>query len=127
MCQAANSPTANRCRTTLGLGADPSAATFLWRGDWWRRRVIYIAYGNQPNIAKWNLARLADTLLPLLAEDEVKALTAAEESLGSFAAIFQAAYLGGLRRKLGLAAEHKGDAELAQDLLSRMAESHAMA
>ncbi len=110
-----------------GLRCWPGLATFLWRGDWWRRRVIYIAYGNQPNIAKWNLARLADTLLPLLAEDEVKAPTAAEESLGSFAAIFQAAYLGGLRRKLGLAAEHKGDAELAQDLLSRMAESHAMA
>ena len=83
------------------------------------------AYGNQPNIAQWNLARLAETLLPLLAEDEAKALAAAEESLGSFAAIFHAAYLGGLRRKLGLAAEHEGDAELAQDLLTRMAESHA--
>jgi serine/tyrosine/threonine adenylyltransferase len=83
------------------------------------------AYGNQPNIAQWNLARLAETLLPLLAEDEAKALAAAEESLGSFPAIFHAAYLGGLRRKLGLAAEHEGDAELAQDLLTLMAENHA--
>jgi uncharacterized protein YdiU (UPF0061 family) len=49
------------------------------------------AYGNQPNIAQWNLARLAETLLPLLAEDEAKA-PAATESLGSFAAIFHAAY-----------------------------------
>ena len=40
------------------------------------------AYGNQPNIAQWNLARLAETLLPLLAKDEAKALAAAEESLG---------------------------------------------
>jgi uncharacterized protein YdiU (UPF0061 family) len=61
----------------------------------------------------------------LLAKDEATALAAAQESLGSFAAIFHAACLGGLRRKLGLAAEHGGDAELAQDLLTRMAESHA--
>jgi uncharacterized protein YdiU (UPF0061 family) len=49
----------------------------------------------------------------------------APKSLGAFAAIFHATYLGGLRRKLGLAAEHEGDAELAQDLLTLMAESHA--
>jgi serine/tyrosine/threonine adenylyltransferase len=83
------------------------------------------AYGNQPNIAQWNLARLAETLLPLLAEDGEKALAAAEESLGSFAATFHVAYLGGLRRKLGLAAEREGDATLAQDLLTLMAENHA--
>lgn len=83
------------------------------------------AYGNQPNIMQWNLARLAETLLPLLAEDEAKALATAEESLDSFAAIFHAAYLGGLRRKLGLAAKHEGDAELVRDFLTLMAESHA--
>src|SRR5207302_5746617 len=83
------------------------------------------AYGNQPNIAQWNLARLAETLLPLLAEDEEKALAVARESLASFAEIFQAAYLGGLRRKLGLAAEREGDAALAQDLLRRRVENHA--
>jgi serine/tyrosine/threonine adenylyltransferase len=55
-----------------------------------------------------NLARLAETLLPLLAKDEAKALAAAEESLGSFAAVFHAAYLG-LRRKIGLAAEADAD------------------
>jgi serine/tyrosine/threonine adenylyltransferase len=82
------------------------------------------AYGNQPNIAQWNLARLAETLLPLLAEDGEKALAEAEESLGAFAEIFQAAYLGGLRRKLGLAAEREGDAALAQDLLTRVAENY---
>ena len=83
------------------------------------------AYGNQPNIALWNLSRLAETLLPLLAEDEERALAGASESLGSFAAVFQTAYLGGLRRKLGLAAEREGDAVLAQDLLTRMAENQA--
>src|SRR6476661_11220621 len=48
------------------------------------------AYGNQPNIARWNVARLAETLLPLLATDEARALAAAEESLGAFAATFHA-------------------------------------
>ena len=43
------------------------------------------AYGNQPSIAQWNLARFAETLLPLLAEDEDQAVAAAKESLGSFA------------------------------------------
>ena len=83
------------------------------------------AYGNQPNIAQWNLARLAETLLPLLAEDREKALAGAEDALGTFAAIFRAAYLGGLRRKLGLAAEREGDTALAQDLLRLMAENDA--
>ena len=83
------------------------------------------AYGNQPSIALWNLTRFAETLLPLLAEDEDQAVAAAKESLGSFAPRFQAAYLGGLRRKIGLATEREGDAALAQDLLTRMAENGA--
>ena len=65
------------------------------------------AYGNQPRIAQWNLARFAETLLPLLAEDEDQAVAAAKESLGSFAPRFQAAYHGGLRRKIGLATERE--------------------
>ena len=70
------------------------------------------AYGNQPRIAQWNLARLAETLLPLLAEDEDPALAAAQEALAAFGPRFEAAYLGGLRRKLGLATEREGDAAL---------------
>jgi serine/tyrosine/threonine adenylyltransferase len=87
--------------------------------------LVRYAYGNQPNIAQWNLARLAETLLPLLAEDMERALAVAEDALSAFASIFRAAYLGGLRRKLGLAAEREGDTALAQDLLTLMAESHA--
>jgi uncharacterized protein YdiU (UPF0061 family) len=83
------------------------------------------AYGNQPRIAQWNLARLAETLLPLLAEDEDQAMAAAQETLTGFGSRFQAAYLGGLRRKLGLATEHEGDAALIQDLLQRMASNAA--
>ena len=83
------------------------------------------AYGNQPSIALWNLTRFAETLLPLLAEDEDQAVAAAKESLGSFAPRFQAAYLGGLQRKIGLATDREGDAALAQDLLERMAKNGA--
>src|SRR6478735_3364067 len=60
------------------------------------------AYGNQPRIAKWNLARLAETLLPLLAEDKDAAVAAAQEAIGAFATLFESAYTAGLRRKIGL-------------------------
>src|SRR2546429_4336197 len=60
------------------------------------------AYGNQPRIAQWNLARLAETLLPLLAEDKDAAVGVASEALGTFSSRFETAYAVGLRRKLGL-------------------------
>ncbi len=83
------------------------------------------AYGNQPRVAQWNLARLAECLLPLLGEDEEAALASAHEALAAFGPRFEAAYIGGLRRKIGLSTEHEGNAALAQDLLARMAESGA--
>jgi uncharacterized protein YdiU (UPF0061 family) len=79
------------------------------------------AYGNQPRIALWNLTRLAETLLPLLAEDGDRAIELANEVLGVFAGRFEAAYGAGLRRKLGLLQERPDDIPLAQDLLDRMA------
>jgi uncharacterized protein YdiU (UPF0061 family) len=75
------------------------------------------AYGNQPRIALWNLTRLAECLLPLLGGDE----NAAKEALDAFAPTFQAAYFGGLRRKIGLLTEQEGDDNLTQDLLALMA------
>jgi uncharacterized protein YdiU (UPF0061 family) len=83
------------------------------------------AYAHQPRIAHWNLVRLAETLLPLLADDEATAVAAAQEVLASFAPLFETAYQAGMRRKLGLATERDGDAALAQDLLARMAENGA--
>ena len=83
------------------------------------------AYANQPRIAHWNLTRLAEALLPLLSDNEDTAVTTAREALSGFGPQFQSAYLGGLRRKLGLSTEREGDAELAQDLLDRMAEHGA--
>jgi uncharacterized protein YdiU (UPF0061 family) len=83
------------------------------------------AYGNQPRIAVWNLARLAETLLPLLADEQDKAIEVAQEALAAFSPAFEAAYFGGLRRKIGLASEHDGDVTLVNDLLKAMAENNA--
>ena len=83
------------------------------------------AYGNQPRIAQWNLTRLAEALLPLLAEDQDAAVAQAQEALAGFGPVFQAAWLAGLRRKLGLLEERPEDAELAQALLSAMTENQA--
>jgi serine/tyrosine/threonine adenylyltransferase len=83
------------------------------------------AYGNQPRIAQWNLARLAETLLPLLAENQEAAVAMANEVLGEFTTHFEAAYAAGLRRKLGLFQEQEDDLTLARDLLDRMARNGA--
>jgi uncharacterized protein YdiU (UPF0061 family) len=83
------------------------------------------AYGNQPRIALWNPARFAETLLPLLAEDQEPAIEMANGALGAFAGQFEAAYVTGLRRKLGLFQDHEGVFALAQDLLERMARNWA--
>ena len=83
------------------------------------------AYGNQPRIVVWNLARLAETLLPLFAEDQDQAVEVAQEALTAFSPAFEAAYFGGLRRKIGLATEQDGDTALVNDLLKLMAENAA--
>lgn len=83
------------------------------------------AYGNQPRIATWNLARFGETLLPLLSDDTETAITQLEESLGAFSNRFSQTLIAGLRRKLGIFFERDGDATLAQDLLNAMAENHA--
>jgi len=81
------------------------------------------AFANQPRIAQWNLARLAETLLPLLADDEALAVRLATERLERFPALFAAAHAHVLRAKLGLVHEEEDDPALAADLLGRMASS----
>ncbi|MBD0319526.1 MAG: YdiU family protein [Gemmatimonadetes bacterium] len=83
------------------------------------------AYSMQPAIAQWNLARLAECLLPLLADDPEAAVDQANESLEGFAAGFSQAYQRGFRLKLGLHTEREGDDVLGQDLLRAMAENMA--
>jgi uncharacterized protein YdiU (UPF0061 family) len=78
------------------------------------------SYGNQPGIAQWNLTRLAECLLPLLDENTERGVEKAEALIGGFAKRFNDSFVGGLRRKLGLATAREGDAELARDLLQAM-------
>jgi serine/tyrosine/threonine adenylyltransferase len=63
------------------------------------------AYGAQPRIARWNLARLAETLLPLLDPDEGRAIERATAVIDNFMARYQHHWLAGLRAKLGLAGQ----------------------
>ncbi|RJN32582.1 protein adenylyltransferase SelO [Nesterenkonia natronophila] len=60
------------------------------------------AYRNQPAIAQWNLARFAETLLPLFDDDEERAITLAQEALGGFQREYSVAWLRGMNSKLGL-------------------------
>jgi serine/tyrosine/threonine adenylyltransferase len=83
------------------------------------------AYANQPRIALWNLTRLAECLLPLLSDDQDKAIEEAQAVLGEFAEQFASAYQAGLRRKIGLFTARDGDEALVQDLLDAMAKNQA--
>ncbi|HXI58026.1 MAG TPA: YdiU family protein [Polyangia bacterium] len=92
------------------------------------------AFSNQPRIAHWNMARLAEALLGLMSRDEEEAVRLAKERLERFPARFEAAHLRVLRAKLGLApddlstdasdAADADDRALAYDLLGRLAENH---
>ena len=73
-------------------------ATVFSSIDTWGR----YAYGDQPAVAAWNLARFAETLLPLFADDLDQALALAQESLGGFRRQYDAAWSAGMRAKLGL-------------------------
>jgi uncharacterized protein YdiU (UPF0061 family) len=79
------------------------------------------AFANQPGIAQWNLTRLAETLLPLLHDDEDEAARLATERLEGFSALFENAYAGVMRAKLGLTREEDDDSALAADLRGRLA------
>lgn len=83
------------------------------------------AYSNQPRIAQWNLFRLAECLLPLLAEGEEEAVAEAEMALDPYKSAFEDAYAAVMRAKLGLVSAQEGDLALAQDFLKLMAASEA--
>jgi uncharacterized protein YdiU (UPF0061 family) len=83
------------------------------------------AYANQPAIAEWNLARFAETLLFLIDPVPDKAVALATAVLEPFAEEFNAGFLGGMRRKLGLLSTAPGDAELIKRLLSAMKDAEA--
>jgi len=80
------------------------------------------AYGNQPAIITWNLARLAEAMLPLFDDDDDAAIERATEVLQTFPDRFRAAWGVAMRCKLGLAVDAADGDALVADLLSLMAE-----
>mgnify|MGYP000610034832 CR=1 FL=1 len=83
------------------------------------------AYRNQPGIGQWNIARLAEALVPLIDADEEKAVEAANAVLKAFGDTFQAHWIEVFRAKLGLVTARDGDGDLVQGLLSAMEENEA--
>ncbi|BCG59307.1 protein adenylyltransferase SelO [Paenibacillus sp. URB8-2] len=83
------------------------------------------AYGNQPHIAAWNLARFAETLLPLLHDKEAEAVKLAEAAISDFSEWFHRNWLAGMRAKLGIFNEEPEDESLIEDLLRMMQKERA--
>jgi len=78
------------------------------------------AYGNQPHIAGWNLARFAETLLPLLHDNEEQAVKIAQDAILEFTGLYRCNWLAGMRAKLGIFNEELQDESLIEDLLNMM-------
>ena len=78
------------------------------------------AYGNQPHAGAWNLARFAETLLPLIDSQPERAVELAGAAVSTFSTLFAEALLSGFRGKLGLSVREDGDSKLAEDWLDTM-------
>ena len=83
------------------------------------------AFGNQPNIAHWNLVRLAETLLPLIHESQEKAISLATKCLDEYPNKFLAYWLSGMRKKLGIFNQEPDDLVFAEGLLIYMQKNKA--
>lgn len=83
------------------------------------------AYASQPGIGQWNLARLAETLVPLFDDNADTAVELANDALGEYGAIFQRHWLDGMRAKIGLVTSEEGDLDLVQALLTSMHKGEA--
>jgi len=81
-------------------------------------------YANQPKIAQWNLARLAETLLPLIDSDNDRAISRALEVINRFPKQYEHHWLVGMRAKLGLVREETADLALAEGFLAAMEGNH---
>lgn len=82
------------------------------------------AYGNQPAIAQWNLARLAEALLPLINPNSEEAIRLASEVVNLFSEQYQQLWLKGMRAKLGLTTSEKNDLVLINELYYSMEGQH---
>jgi uncharacterized protein YdiU (UPF0061 family) len=82
------------------------------------------AYIRQPSIAMWNLARLAEALLPLFGPDEAAALRVAQDTLQTFQSIYGEALTEGMERKLGLSPGAEGNGKLIEGMWALLEQSH---
>lgn len=111
--------------TISGETIDYGPCAFM---DAYDRRTVFssidregrYAYGNQPFIGKWNLTRFAETLVPLLADDEDQAVQLAEDALANYEKLFKDYFSQGMRAKLGLFNVEKEDEDLIEQLLKLM-------
>ena len=78
------------------------------------------AYGNQPEIGGWNLARFAEALLPLFHTNQEQAVELAQEALDQYELLYKKYWLAGMRAKLGLFNTHEDDETLVVELLNLM-------
>ena len=82
------------------------------------------AFGNQPNMASWNCARLAESLIPLIGNDEEKAVSLLTPVIHRFSEQFNTKFTVMWGEKLGLAGVKEGDKELVSELLTLLQEYH---
>jgi uncharacterized protein YdiU (UPF0061 family) len=116
--------------TVSGETIDYGPCAFM---DWYNPETVYssidrqgrYAYGNQPSIGHWNLVCLTQAMLPLLNSDEEAAVAIAQSAINQYPGLYQQAWLGVMRAKLGLNTAAEGDQALIEDLLARMAANQA--
>ncbi len=82
------------------------------------------AYGNQPFIGGWDLARFAETLLPLLHPETPQAIKLAQDAISEFSRLYKDCWLDGMRAKLGIFNQEMEDESLIDDLLNTMEQYH---
>ena len=78
------------------------------------------AYGNQPYMAAWDLARLAESLIPILHEDDEEALKIAQDEISKFSVQYENHWFLGMKKKLGLFSTEEQDQPLIEQLLKMM-------
>jgi uncharacterized protein YdiU (UPF0061 family) len=83
------------------------------------------SYNNQPRITKWNLARFAECIIPLIDQDEQKAISIATETINNFEKLYEEKWLNMMRDKLGLFGEDQDDKHLIFELLTWMENNKA--
>ncbi|MEX3711927.1 protein adenylyltransferase SelO [Cytobacillus horneckiae] len=83
------------------------------------------SYGNQPYMAGWNLARFAESLIPLLHDNQEQAIELAQQKISAYMDIYQSYWRTGMRSKLGIFGEEAEDEAIMNDLLNLMAEFKA--